>query len=110
MANEKNRDDEKAIWLIIGILFTGVLVGLDLWYSSFTQMALFAKVLIGIAHGVLAILWFLVMAKFKDPNYDVYRKYIVGLSVVLSLIVGIHHAVVRERNQVSIDAKENSLK
>ena len=110
MANEKNRDDEKASWLIIGILFTGALLAIDIWYSSYSQMALIAKVLLGIAHGALVFMWFIVMIKFNDPVYDVVRKYIVYLCVILALIVGIHHATVREDKQVIIDSHENSLK
>jgi hypothetical protein len=110
MANNKMKDDEKRNWLIIGILFTGFLLAVDICYSSFGQMAVIAKVLLGIAHAVLAILWVIVMAKFTDPNFDFCRKYVVYLSVTLSIIIGIHHATVREDKQVLIDAHENSLK
>jgi hypothetical protein len=110
MSNGKHRDDEKAHWLIIGILFTGALLGIDIFYSSFAEMGLIAKILIGVAHGGLVVLWFIAMAKFKDPNYDVYRKYIVGLAIILALIVGIHHASSIEDKQIIIDSKENSLR
>jgi hypothetical protein len=110
MPNNKMKDDEKRNWLIIGILFTGFLLAIDICYSSFGLMAGIAKVLLGIAHAVLAILWVTVMAKFKDPNFDFIRKYVVYLSVTLALIIGIHHAVAREDKQVIIDSHENSLK
>lgn len=109
MANKK-RDDEKGHWLAVGILFTVFLFVIDIWYSSYGQMAGIAKVLLILAHIVLGGLWFVVMAKFNDPVYDVVRKFIVGLSVILSLIVGIHHASSKEDKQVIIDANENKLK
>lgn len=110
MANGKMKDDEKRNWLIIGVLFTGVLLAIDLFYSSFSQMGGIAKVLLGIAHAVLAVLWVIAMVKFKDPEFDVYRKYVVYLCVAIALIVGIHHATAREDEQVIIDSHENSLK
>jgi hypothetical protein len=110
MANEKNRDDEKKQWLIIGILFTGALLGIDFFYSSFSDMAGIAKVVLGIAHAVLALLWIVSMVKFNDPNFDGVRKYIVGLCALLALIIGIHHATVKEDKQVIIDSHENSLR
>jgi disulfide bond formation protein DsbB len=110
MSVQKKRDDEKAQWLIVGILFTGFLLVIDIFYSSFGEMAGIAKVLLGIAHAALAVMWIAVMVKFNDPKYDIVRKYVVGLSVVLSLIIGIHHAVVKENKQVLIDSHENSLR
>lgn len=109
MANKK-RDDEKGQWLAAGILFSGFLIAIGIWYSSYSQMGSIAKVLLGIAHAVLVGMWVLVMAKFNDPVYDVVRKFIVGLSVILSLIVGIHHATCREDKHVIIDSNENRLK
>lgn len=110
MTNQKKRDDEKRNWLIVGILFTGLLIGFDFGYSSYSEMAGIAKVLLGIGHGALVFMWFIVMIKFNDPNFDVYRKYVAGLAVALTLIIGIHHAVVKEDKQVLIDSKENSLR
>jgi hypothetical protein len=106
MSNQKTRDDEKGQWLIVGILFTGFLLGIDTWYSSYSQMAGFARMLLYVAHGVMAFLWWVAMIKFKDPNYDVVRKYIVGLSVLLALIIGIHHAVTIEDKAVIDDSNK----
>ena len=110
MSNIKKRDDEKAQWLIVGILFTVTLLGIDFWYSSYSQMAGVVKVILYIAHTILAVLWLVAMVKFKDPNYEVARKYIVYLAVLLSLIVAIHHATVKEDKHVIIDSRENSLR
>lgn len=106
----KKRDDEKGQWLAVGILFTGFLIAIDIWYSSYGQMADFARWLMYIAHAALGFTWVVAMVQFKDPGYDVIRKYIVFVSVVLSLVVGIHHAVAREDKQVIIDSKENAAK
>lgn len=105
----KKRDDEKAHWLIIGILFSAALLAVDFWYSSFSQMAGIVKVLIILAHCGLGLLWVGAMAKFNDPNFDGLRKVIVWLSVILILIVGIHHATVREDQQVIEDSRAGSL-
>lgn len=109
MSNKK-RDDEKATWLIVGILFTAFLLGIDIFYSSFGLMATAAKWGLGIAHVGILLLWVVVMVKFTDPNFDYLRKWLVWLCVILSLIIGIHHAIAREDEQVIIDAHENSLK
>lgn len=104
------KDDEKKIWLIVGVLFTGFLIGIDIGYSSFGEMA---KILLGIIsflHLIVVALWVLVMTKFTDPNYDGARKLLVWICVVITLIVGIHHATSIEDKQVIIDSHENANK
>jgi disulfide bond formation protein DsbB len=106
MANEKKRDDEKGQWLAVGILFTGFLIGLDIWYSSYSQMAGMARWGLYVAHIILAFAWVIAMVKFKDPAYDVVRKFIVGFSILLSLIIGIHHATTVEDKAVIDDSNK----
>ena len=104
------KDDEKKIWLIVGILFTSALVAMDIFYSSFGQMSNGLQWVVGILHGALIVAWVTAMIKFADPKYDTARKIVVGLCVLLGLIVGIHHATSVEDKQVIIDSRENAAK
>lgn len=106
----KKRDDEKLIWLIVGGIFTVALIGIDLGYSSYPEMATALKWLLYIGHAALAFLWLLVMVNFKDPNFDYLRKYTLYVAIGLILIVGIHHATSVEDKQVIIDSRENATK
>lgn len=103
------QDGELSSWLIVGILFTLTLIGMDIWYSSFAEMGFFKWIVYGL-HCVLGAFIIITFIQFNDPNYDKVRKWVVYLSVVLMLIVGIHHALVREDKQVLIDSKENAEK
>lgn len=109
----KRRDDEKGQWLFVGILFTGALFAVDLFYSSISEMADLAKVGIWGLHILIAALWVIVMVKFKDPNYDFMRHVLVGLAFIGIFIVALHHATATEDKQVQEDsnkAKQESLK
>jgi len=110
MNNGKKRDDELLILSIVGFIFIGLLVYLDGWYSSFKEMSTLGRALIIIAHMAVALTWVISFEKWKDPAFDSYRRIALGATIVLSLIVGIHHATVREDNQVIIDSKENAAK
>ena len=87
------QDGELSIWLVVGLLFTLTLIGMDIWYSSFAEMGFFKWIVYGL-HCVLGAFVIITFIQFNDPNYDKVRKWVVYLSVVLMLIVGIHHALV----------------
>lgn len=106
----KRKDDEKLIWLIVGFIFTGVLIGMDMYYSSYDQMPDAFKWVVIVLHVGLIAGWVASLVKFNDPNYEPVRKIVVALCVVLALMVGIHHAVTVEDNQVIIDSQENAAK
>lgn len=106
----KRKDDEKKQWLFVGILFTSVLIGMDFKYSSYGQMSDALQWIVVILHAALIIAWSTAMIKFNDPNYEVARKIVVGLCVLLGLVVGIHNATSVEDKQVIIDSRENALK
>jgi cell division protein FtsW (lipid II flippase) len=107
---KKRKDDELLILTILAAIFTGFLVYFDFRYSSIGAMALIAQAAVWIGQIGLAALWVLVFGKWQDPNYDNCRRWAFMLSVILVLIVGIHHATTREDNQVIIDSKENAAK
>lgn len=102
----KKRDDEKGIWLLVGGIFTVFLMIVDFFYSSFDEMAFIAIIGLWIAHIAISGGWIISMAKFKDPNYDFVRKIVVVLSVVTSFIVGMHHAISVEDKQVIEDSNQ----
>lgn len=106
----KRKDDELEVWVIVGAIFTLFLLAIDFFYSSVNQMALVARMLIWIGHGLVSLGWIISLAKWKDPAYDEFRKGVVYLCIVLSIIIGIHHATAKEDQQVLIDSKENSAK
>lgn len=110
ITQNKRKDDEMTIWLAVGGIFTLFMLGIDIWYSSIHAMSLIAGIGVRFLHAILAFLWIVVMVKFTDPNYDYLRKWVLYLAVIISLIVGIHHASVREDKQVLIDSHENALK
>ena len=105
----RKKDDEKLSWLVVGILFTGALIGVDIGYSSFSQMVDVLKLVVGGLHVLLVIGWAIAMVKFEDPNYDAARKLVVGICVVTALIVGIHHATIKEDDQILIDSGKSSI-
>lgn len=108
MGNEiKN---EKRSWVIAEIIFLGLFIFISGWYSSYSAMGDWLKALVWIGRIGIAACVVVSWAKFNDPNYEKYRKATVVLAVVFSLIIGIHHAVAREDNQVQIDSKENAAK
>lgn len=106
----RKKDDELLIWLIVGGLFTFFLLGIDIWYSSYHQMDKFYCWLIVFLHFILVVGWINTIATFGDPNYEWIRKFVCVLALGLSLMVGIHHATAREDKQVTIDSKENADK
>lgn len=106
----KKKDDELLMLVIVGAIFTLTLIGLDWGYSSVNEMAPIARIGIWVGHGIVSLLWIVVLANWKNPNYDSFRKALIGVVIVLILIIGIHHAVVREDEQVIIDSQENAAK
>jgi glucose uptake protein GlcU len=107
---EKRKDDELEVWVIVGALFTLGLLFFDFFYSSVNEMAQVARIAIWVGHALVSLGWIISLIQWKNPNYDDTRKGVVGLCVVLMLIIGIHHASVKEDQQVLIDSKENSAK
>jgi len=106
----KRKDDELEIWVIVGAIFTIFLLIIDFFYSSVNQMALIARVAIWIGHGLVSFGWIISLAKWKDPAYDDVRKGVVYLCIVLSIVIGIHHATAKEDAQVIIDSEQNAAK
>lgn len=106
----KRKDDELEVWVLVGAFFTLGLLFFDFFYSSVNEMALIARIFIWIGHGLVSLGWIISLLQWKDPNYDDYRKGVVGLCVILMLVIGIHHATVKEDQQVLIDSKENAAK
>lgn len=104
------KDGELSSWLIVGGLFTAILIFIDIRYSSFGLMSLWLRIPLFIAHAAVIGLWVAEMMHFNDPNYDLLRRIVVILSVILSLTVGIHHSLAVEDKQVIIDSKENATK
>jgi hypothetical protein len=110
MTTTKKRDDELLTWVIVGAIFTGGLIFIDFAYSSVNEMAFVARLAIWISHVLLSVLWLLSLAQWRNPNFDVTRKGVVVLSIILSLIIGIHHATTVEDTQVIIDSEQNAAK
>ena len=104
------QDGELSTWLVVGGLFTLFMLGIDIWYSSYGTMAVGLKWAMIIVQVVIGVLWVVEMFNFNDPNFEVMRKAICILCVIVSVIVGINHAVAREDKQVLIDSKENAIK
>jgi xanthosine utilization system XapX-like protein len=107
---QKTKDDEKVIWLIVGGIFSLLVIAMDLFYSSYDQMGDAFKWIVRVLHAGLIVAWITSLVKFSDPNYEPVRKIVVALCVVLGLMVGIHHATSVEDNQVIIDSQENANK
>jgi hypothetical protein len=104
------QDGELSTWLIVGGLFTLFMLGIDIWYSSYGAMAVGLKWSMIIVQIVIGILWVVEMLNFNNPNFEKMRQLICVLSVVVSIIVGINHAVAREDKQVLIDSQQNKDK
>jgi len=103
----KKRDDELKVWIIVGAIFTIFLLIIDFFYSSVNSMAFVARMVIWIGHAALSLGWIISIAKVADPAYDDVRKGVVYLCMVLSLIIGIHHATTVEDKQVIEDSEKN---
>lgn len=110
LTKSKKKDDELLILVILAALFTLTLIGFDIWYSSIGAMHKLAQAGVWIGHIGLASVWVIVFGKWKDPDYDFYRKVAFILAAALMLIIGIHHATSREDEQVIIDSTENAAK
>lgn len=106
----KRKDDELLIWAMVGGIFTLGLLGFDFFYSSINEMSTIAQVWIWIGHGGITLGWIVTILGWANPNYDVVRKAVVAMCVILMLVIGIHHATVIEDKQVIIDSKENAVK
>lgn len=104
------QDGELSSWLIVGGIFTMLLIGFDTWYSSFHSMEGFLKVIVLIIHCAIAVGWVIEMIKFNDPNFEELRRWIVWTAIIGILIVGLQHALGREDKQVLIDSHENVIK
>lgn len=104
------KDGEKLAWVIAEIIFIGLYIFVSGWYSSYSKMATGLQVLVWVGRIAMVVCVLTSWVKFKNPNFDIYRKATVGIAIVLSLIIGIHHSVNREDTQVIIDSHENSLK
>jgi hypothetical protein len=102
----KPKDDEMKVWLGIGILFTIFLLVIDFFYSSVNSMALVARIGVYALHAAISVCWLVTMAKFNDPAFDNFRKYVVYLCVLTALIVGIHHSLAVEDKSVIDDSNQ----
>lgn len=105
----KKRDDELKVWIIVGAIFTIFLLIIDFFYSSVNSMAFAARIVIWIGHAALSLGWIVSIAKVADPAYDDVRKGVVYLCIVLSLVIGIHHALAVEDKQVIEDSEKNKI-
>lgn len=109
-SQKKPKDDERLIWLIVGGIFTALLIFIDFGYSSVNEMSLLGKVGIRAGHAIISLVWVAVMYKFKDPNYDYFRIWLVVVTVVLAGTIALHHSLNVEDAQVIIDSHENAAK
>jgi hypothetical protein len=107
---KKRKDDELLITSIVMFIFLGTLICVSFFYSSWDAMGWWFKKVIQLCYFVNISMSAVVFIEWQDPNFDKYRKYVCYLSVALILAIGIHHATVREDNQVIIDSKENAAK
>ena len=103
--------DEKLMLIVVCGLFSAVLVGIDVWYSSCAILFsrdTFWGVLAALMHLSIVLVWIWALAKYDDPNYDKLRKWLMALLVGAILIVAIHHSLVVEDEQVIIDSQQNA--
>lgn len=103
----KKKDGELLAWLLVGGFFTIALIVVDFTYSSVNEMSKVGRAGIWVGHGLLSALWVGVLAYFKDPNYDYFRKAATIVAVILAFVIAIHHATSKEDAQVIIDSKDN---
>jgi|SRR6478735_722426 len=104
------KDGEKLAWIIAEIIFIGLYIFVSGWYSSYSKMTTSLQALVWVGRVGMVACILISWIKFKNPNFDIYRKVTVGIAIVLSLIIGIHHSVSREDTQVIIDSHENAQK
>lgn len=105
----KKKDDELPVLTILAGLFTGVLIWIDCAYSSIGIMAGWLQAVIWLAQIGLAAIWVVVFAKWQDPNYEKYRVVAFLFATALMLTIGIHHAIVKEDEQVIIDSHPTAM-
>lgn len=106
----ERKDGEKLSWVIAEIIFIGVYFFIDGWYTSYPVMPDALKVVVWIGRLALAACVIVTWVNFKNPNYEIYRKFTVAIALILSLVIGVHHASEKDTNQVIIDSKENAAK
>lgn len=104
------QDDELSTWSIVGGLFTLFMLGIDIWYSSYGTMAVGLKWASIIVQALIGVAWVIEMFNYNDPNFEYLRKIICIGCVIVSIVVGVNHAVAREDKQVQVDSNENSNK
>lgn len=107
----KKRDDEKAYWLIVGGLFTIILLIVDFTYRNLFGMFIGWELLIGIPvftlHCIIAVGWYAIMTKFSDPDFDIWRKIVVYFSGIAIILIMLHRSGWLDNKQVIIDSNKN---
>jgi uncharacterized membrane protein len=85
----RRKDNEFIEVFSMPALFTAVLIAVEIWYSNWTGMFsnLFVGVLVILVHIATISAGFMAVKEWKDPNYDKYRKYLMGFLVALIIII-----------------------
>jgi len=104
----KDRNSELSMIVLLGGLLSLVLIGIDIWYSNWGGM--WADQPIGslavLIHLVIVFCWYLTLTRWEDPNFDIARKWLIGLLFAACIGVGLYRAINNEDKQVLKDAKK----
>lgn len=107
MAKEKKIEE---LYFVIGmiVLFGGVLIGVDIWYSDWPGMTdtWWYMGLIGaiVLHLITALAAFVSLREWRDYEFDIIRKWFCALVFASILYIGGFRAAKNERHAVQDDS------
>lgn len=107
----KKKDGEGPM-IILGALFTAVLLALDLTYSNLGGMFSGPDGWVGalwvLLHAVIVVTWFVVVKYWEDPNKDFFR-WVLFITIFAAIATtGLHRAGWLDEKQVIIDSRKNA--
>lgn len=89
---KKKKDDEFSFILLGCGVFTLTLVVIDFFFAKWGSMSFWIIALAVIFHAATALAWYKVAKNWQDPNYDYWRKIVVGASIAAILVIMLHRA------------------
>jgi len=94
MANEVKKKDSDLPYVLIGCgIFTLVLLIVDFTYGNMNALLhSWVKLPFAILHIIISALWAIIIIEIDNPNFDIYRKWLLAATIATLLLILGHRA------------------
>jgi peptidoglycan biosynthesis protein MviN/MurJ (putative lipid II flippase) len=105
MTNQKKRDDEKPMTLIVCGIFTGALLLILFTAGNLFHMGVLLSIIAFGAVAACAVAWYQLIKNIQDPNKDYWRLLCIVFALAAIITIMGHRAGWLDRKQVQIDSR-----